>query len=142
MPRKSTMTAESKAIVDYLRKFGPTNRTELNSAMAGQTANEITKRLNNLSIAGWVRYVPAFSTWEISPSAHGMFPGTRASHKKDALPKKDSLPKKVEQCAEPVERVPPRTFNFHGTNYVPPAFTPARQGALDFGAVPSRGLRC
>ena len=136
MPRKSTMTAESKAIVDYLRKFGPTNRTELNSAMAGQTANEITKRLNNLSIAGWVLFSPAFRTWEISPSAHGMFPGTRVLHKKDALPKQ------APQHIAPAERVPPRTFNFHGTNYVPPAFTPARQGALDFGAVPSRGLRC
>lgn len=136
MRHQSTLIAESKAIVDYLRKFGPTNRTELNSAMKGQTANEITKRLNNLSIAGWVRFSPKFRTWEISPSAHDMFPGTRASHKKAA-----QQPPAIKQ-AEPVELVPPRTFNFHGTKYEPPAFTPARQGALDFGQIPSRGQRC
>lgn len=135
MQRKSNMSAESKAIVDYLRTYGPTNRTELNSAIAGQTASGITKRLNNLSIAGWVLYSAQFGTWEISPSAHDMFPSTRASLKKDAQ-------QKPPQHTTPAELVPPRTFNFHGTNYVPPSFTPARQGALDFGAVPSRGLRC
>ena len=136
MPRKSTMSAESKAIVDYLRKYGPTNRTELNSAMVCQNANEITKRLNNLSIAGWVCFSPKFLTWEISPSAHDMFPGTRASHKKDAHLKP------APQHAEPGQVVPPRTFNFHGTTYVPPQITPARQGALDFGQIASRGQRC
>ena len=136
MPRKSNMSEESKAIVDYLRKFGPTNRTDLNSAMRGQTAEEITKRLNNLSIAGWVCFSHKFHTWEISPSAHDMFPGTRASNKKEAQPKP------ALQHAEPAEVVPPRTFNFHSTTYVPPQLTPARQGALDFGQIPSRGQRC
>ena len=140
MSRKSTMSAESKAIVDYLRKFGPTNRTELNSAMRGQTADEITKRLNNLSIAGWVLFSPAFRTWEISPSAHGMFPSLDAVSKRQAVKEaRESL--KTETYA-PQEVVPPRTFNFHGTKYEPTPFTPARQGALDFGQIPSRGQRC
>lgn len=140
MSRKSTMSAESKAIVDYLRKFGPTNRTELNSAICGQTANEITKRLNNLSIAGWVRLSPVYRVWEISPSAHGMFPSLDIDSKRLAV--KKARASAEAGIAEPAERVPPRTFNFHGTTYEPPQFTPARQGALDFGQIPSRGQRC
>lgn len=140
MSRKSTMSAESKAIVDYLRKFGPTNRTELNSAMRGQTAVEITKRLNNLSIAGWVRFSPVYRVWEISPSAHGMFPSLDMATKRLAVKKAKAEVKAGTK--EPAELVPPRTFNFHGTTYEPQPFTPARQGALDFGQVPSHGQRC
>lgn len=140
MSRKPTMSAASKAIVDYLRKFGPTNRTELNSAMSGQTANEVTKRLNNLSIAGWVRFSAVYRVWEISPSAHGMFPDLDASSKRQAVKEaRESL--KTETYA-PLEVVPPRTFNFHGSTYEPTPFTPARQGALDFGQIPSRGQHC
>ena len=140
MPRKSTMSNESKAIVDYLRKFGPTNRTELNSAMSRQTANEVTKRLNNLSIAGWVRFSPVYRVWEISPSAQAMFPSLDAFSQRKAI--KEAREALQAETNEPMNLVPPRTFNFHGTNYVPPQFTPARQGALDFGNIPSRGQRC
>lgn len=140
MPRKSSMSKESKAIVDYLRKFGATNRTELNSAMSGQTATEVTKRLNNLSISGWVRFSPVYRTWEISPSAQGMFPSLDAFTQRKAV--KQARESLQARSQEPANLVPARTFNFHGTNYVPPSFTPARQGALDLGQVPSRGQRC
>lgn len=136
MSRKSTMSAESKAIVDYLRKVGPTKRADLNAAIRGQTVKEIATRLKNLAFGGWVRYSPVYRVWEISPSAHGMFPSLDMATKRIAVKKARAA------LTEPGELVPPRTFNFHGTTYVPPQFTPARQGALDFGQVPSRGQRC
>lgn len=136
MSRKSTMSAESKAIVDYLRKVGPTSRADLNTAIRGQTVKEIATRLKNLTFGGWVRYSPVYRVWEISPSAHGMFPSLDMATKRIAVKKARAA------ITEPVELVPPRTFNFHGTTYVPPQFTPARQGALDFGNIPSHGQRC
>lgn len=145
MKRKSMMSPESRAIVEYLRKHGPTSRKALNAAFPSEQTAVISRRLNNLSACGWVQLNRATGEWEIRPSAQGLFPDQGAPAFTSA-PAPAPAPAPVPSSAapaEPVEPVPPARYDRMRapvwTQTLAPAALP---GASDFQRVSSRGLRC
>lgn len=135
--RKSSMSAESLAIVVYLRKHGSASKSDLRKLLPNQQPLQINQRLNNLRIGGWVEFNEVKGVWEFCPVVDDLFPTLRA-------PKRSSSDSASSKPAprEGLNFVPPRTFNFHGSTYVPPSFAPTRPGALDFSSVASHGQRC
>ncbi|KEH07081.1 hypothetical protein GY14_30240 [Delftia tsuruhatensis] len=149
MARKSNMSAESAAIVVYLRKFGPQTRQKLTEVVPTDTPGGLAKRLSNLRANGWVQTEEAEGMpvlYAIKPCVRGLFPELDARPSKvarspakvgpSATPAKPAL----EQAPQPapVERFTPGPMVLSAI----PRMGTARPGALAFLACPSRGVRC
>ena len=149
MARKSNMSAESAAIVVYLRKFGPQTRQKLTEVVPTDTPGGLAKRLSNLRANGWVQIEEAEGMpdlYAIKPCVRGLFPELDARPSKvarssakggpSATPAKPAL----EQAPPPapVERFTPGPMVLSAI----PRMSTARPGALAFLACPSRGVRC
>ena len=77
MARKSNMSAESAAIVAYLRKNGPQTRQKLSEVVPTDTPGGLVKRLSNLRANGWVQIEEAEGMpvlYAIKPCVRGLFP--------------------------------------------------------------------
>ncbi|PZP57054.1 MAG: hypothetical protein DI604_35085 [Delftia acidovorans] len=149
MVRKSNMSAESAAIVAYLRKNGPQTRQTLTEVVPTDTPGGLAKRLSNLRANGWVQTEKAEGMpvlYAIKPCVRGLFPELDARPSKvarssaqggpSATPAKPAL----EQAPPPapVERFTPGPMVLSAI----PRMDTARPGALAFLACPSRGVRC
>lgn len=149
MARKTNMSAESAAIVVYLRKFGPQTRQKLTEVVPTDTPGGLAKRLSNLRANGWVQIEEAEGMpvlYAIKPCVRGLFPELNARPSKvarapvpndaPAMPSKPALESAPRHA--PVERYVPGPM--------PPSASPhmgtTRPGALAFLACPSRGVRC
>lgn len=149
MARKSNMSAESAAIVVYLRKFGPQTRQKLTEVVPTDTPGGLAKRLSNLRANGWVQIEEAEGMpvlYAIKPCVRGLFPELDArpskvtrSSVKDGVPAAPAPPAQepVPQPA-PVERFTPGPMVLSAI----PRMGTSRPGALAFLACPSRGVRC
>lgn len=149
MARKTNMSAESAAVVVYLRKFGPQTRQKLTEVVPTDTPGGLAKRLSNLRANGWVQIEEAEGMpvlYAIKPCVRGLFPELDARPSKvSRSPAKDGPPvapaKPVLEPAPPsapVERYTPGPMVISAI----PRMGTARPGALAFLAVPSRGVRC
>ncbi|MPT03566.1 MAG: hypothetical protein E2582_05005 [Delftia sp.] len=143
------MSAESAAVVVYLRKFGPQTRQKLTEVVPTDTPGGLAKRLSNLRANGWVQIEEAEGMpvlYAIKPCVRGLFPELDARPSKvSRSPAKDGPPvapaKPVLEPAPPsapVERYTPGPMVISAI----PRMGTARPGALAFLAVPSRGVRC
>lgn len=149
MARKSNMSAESAAIVVYLRKFGPQTRQKLTEVVPTDTPGGLAKRLSNLRANGWVQTEEAEGMpvlYAIKPCVRGLFPELDARPSKvSRSPAKDGAPAAPAPPAlepvpppAPVERFTPGPMALSAI----PRMGTARPGALAFLACPSRGVRC
>ena len=149
MVRKSNMSAESAAIVVYLRKFGPQTRQKLTEVVPTDTPGGLAKRLSNLRANGWVQIEEAQglpALYAIKPCVRGLFPELDARPSKVARsPAQDGAPaapaKPALEPAPPptaVERFTPGPMVLSAI----PRMGTARAGALAFLDCPSRGVRC
>ncbi len=149
MVRKSNMSAESAAIVVYLRKFGPQTRQKLTEVVPTDTPGGLAKRLSNLRANGWVQTEEAEGMpvlYAIKPCVRGLFPelDARPSKVSRALAKDGSPVAPAKPVLEPapppapVERYTPGPMVISAI----PRMGAARPGALAFLAAPSRGVRC
>lgn len=131
MLNKSHIGEESKRLIAHIRKHGPQGLAALRP-ITGQADSELRKRLRNLCTSGWLVMEDGIEcTWTIAVAAAPLFDLGLA-------PKKPSHDK-----PRPMGQMPlPRQINVMQGEYVPTPFTPARQGAMDFGAIASRGVRC
>jgi len=136
MSRKSSMSAESKAVLDYLRTFGATTAERILAATAGEALPALGKRLRNLESGGWVkkeRNPAGIVMWAICPSARGLFTEQRPRRHRTVSPTNAFV-------GAPAL---PRQINvMHGPVYVPPPSVGIRQGAFDFMQVRSVGMPC
>nr|WP_315539474.1 hypothetical protein [uncultured Comamonas sp.] len=136
MSRKSSMSAESKAVLDQLRTCGATTAEHLLAVVPGEALPALGKRLRNLEAGGWVkkeRNPAGIVMWGICPSARGLFAEQRPRSRKTASP------------ADAFVGTPafPRQINvMHGPVYVPPPNVVTRQGAFDFMQLRSVGMPC
>jgi len=149
MVRKSNMSAESAAIVVYLRKFGPQTRQKLTEVVPTDTPGGLAKRLTNLRANGWVQIEEAEGMpvlYAIKPCVRGLFPELDVRPSKVARSTaQDGAP--VAPAKPAPEPAPPRApvERFTPGPMVPsaiPRMSTARPGALAFLACPSRGVRC
>ena len=149
MARKSNMSAESAAIVAYLRKNGPQTRQKLSEVVPTDTPGGLVKRLSNLRANGWVQTEEADGMpvlYAIKPCVRGLFPELDARPSKvSRSPAKDGPPAAPAPPAlepvpapAPVERFTPGPMVLSAI----PRMGTARPGALAFLACPSRGVRC
>ena len=149
MARKTNMSAESAAIVVYLRKFGPQTRQKLTEVVPTDTPGGLAKRLSNLRANGWVQIEEAQGLpvlYAIKPCVRGLFPELDARPSKVARsPAQDGAPaapaKPALEPAPPptaVERFTPGPMVLSAI----PRMGTARAGALAFLDCPSRGVRC
>lgn len=149
MARKSNMSAESVAIVVYLRKFGPQTRQKLTEVVPTDTPGGLAKRLSNLRANGWVQIEEAEGLpvlYAIKPCVRGLFPEldvrpskVARSSAQDGAPVAPATP--VLEPAPPpapVERFTPGPMVLSAI----PRMDTARPGALAFLDCPSRGVRC
>jgi hypothetical protein len=149
MARKSNMSAESAAIVAYLRTFGPQTRQKLTEVVPTDTKGGLAKRLSNLRANGWLQ-VEAIQglpdLYSIKPCVRGLFPERAARPSKptrSAAPDAPIAPpaevaQVPAQIPAPVERYAPALM----TPSACPRMDTTRTGALDFLNCPSRGVRC
>ncbi|PZP56010.1 MAG: hypothetical protein DI604_35945 [Delftia acidovorans] len=149
MARKSNMSAESAAIVAYLRKNGPQTRQKLTEVVPTDTPGGLAKRLSNLRANGWVQIEKAEGLpvlYAIKPCVRGLFPELDARPSKvarspllddaPAIPAKSTLEPTPRPA--PVERFTPGPMALSAI----PRMVTARPGAQAFLACPSRGVRC
>lgn len=149
MARKSNMSAESAAIVVYLRKFGPQTRQKLTEVVPTDTPGGLAKRLSNLRANSWVQIEKAEGMpvlYAIKPCVRGLFPELDARPSKVShAPAPDDAPAIASKPAlvpasqpAPVERYVPGPM----TASAAPRMGTTRPGALDFLNCPSQGVRC
>ncbi|KAA9180621.1 hypothetical protein F3K36_03165 [Delftia sp. BR1] len=149
MARKSNMSAESAAIVVYLRKFGPQTRQKLTEVVPTDTPGGLAKRLSNLRANGWVQTEEAEGMpvlYAIKPCVRGLFPELDARPSKvSPAPAPEDMPvpaykPALAHAARPatVERYIPGPMDLSAI----PRMGTARPGALDFLNCPSQGVRC
>ena len=128
MTRKTCMSAESVAVIAYLRTHGQTTEKLLCAQFSGEVRGLFLKRLSNLCACGWLDFgwdKEGAKHWFVQPSARTAVAVAVA----------------VAEPAAP-NLVPPRRINVMAGNYDPALFAPARIGAMDFSAVASRGNHC
>jgi hypothetical protein len=149
MARKSNMSAESAAIVAYLRKNGPQTRQKLSEVVPTDTPGGLVKRLSNLRANGWVQIEEAEGMpvlYAIKPCVRGLFPELDARPSKvSPAPAPEDMPAPTSKPAlahatrpAPVERYTPGPMALSAI----PRMGTARPGALAFLDCPSRGVRC
>lgn len=131
--RKSSMSPESRAVLDHLRKKGPATVGALMEVAPADTRISLRKRLGNLERSGWLQreIVQEVVVWSIRPSARDLF-------------EEAELPRTAPKAA-PFIGVPalPRRINvMEAPNYSSPQSLATRHGAFDFMHVPSHGVRC
>lgn len=148
MARKSNMSAESAAIVAYLRTHGPQTRQKLAQVVPTDTPGGLAKRLSNLRANGWVQREQTAGQPDlycIQPSARGLFPELDAArHGKAAVTPLIAKPAHQPRLQTPLPEQRPTE------RYVPgpmaasdmPRMGCNRQGGQDFLNRPSRGVRC
>jgi hypothetical protein len=128
-----SMSPESKALVDYLRKHGGASVDTLTTVVPADSRTGLRKRLGNLERGGWLQKEQEQETvlWSIRPSARELFAKAelpRPATKKPPFVGVPALPRRIN-----VMTTPP---------YCPSQDLVARQGAFDFMRVPSHGVRC
>lgn len=136
MTRKSLMSAESKAVVEHLRKFGATPAECLMPVVPGEALPALGKRLRNLEAGGWLkkeRNAAGLVMWSICPSARGLFAASNVE--------KGKTPFKAASFVG-VPALPRQINVMHGPVYRQPPSVAMRQGAFDFMQVRSAGMPC
>ena len=127
MTRKCALRPESLAIVEQLKKHGPSTVQPLLAHLPGEKKADLTRRLANLVAGGWLDF-----DWDSGGNKHWFVrPAARAAVAA-AVPAQPVVP----------NLVPPPTHNVMAGTYTPRTFAPARSGALDFASVASRGHSC
>lgn len=141
MSRKSTLSAESLAILNYLQEHGACSLDVLLGAFQGLTRAALLKRLSNLVYLHWlVKTVSSggVKSWELHASARGAV-GQVAVARGGRAPAKRKCP----APAPPRGQVAmPRRISFKEGTYTPSPSQILRPGALDFQRVASVGNRC
>lgn len=127
MTRKTCMSAESVAVINYLRTHGQTTEKVLCARFSDEVRGALLKRLSGLCACGWLDFGwndDGEKHWFVRPSA------------------RTAVAAVVAEPPTAPNLVPPRRINVMAGNYDPALFVPARLGAMDFSAVASRGNHC
>ncbi len=122
MTRKTCMSAESVAVINYLRTHGQTAEKVLCARFSDEVRGVLLKRLSGLCACGWLDFGwndDGDKHWFVRPSARTAVAAVVA-----------------EPPAAP-NLVPPRRINVMAGNYEPAAWPTARAGAQDHLAAPS-----
>lgn len=141
MSRKSTLSAESLAVLKFIQQHGASTLDVLLAAFEGVPRTAMGKRLTNLADLGWLNKTLS-STGQKSWSLHASVVG-----KVDQVEARGGGRRPAKRKAAPVTPAPgtvaePRRFSFKEGIYVPRAIQAIRPGSLDFQRVASVGNRC
>lgn len=148
MIRKSTMTAESRALINHLRAHGPTSIAGLCLAFPEFDKHALSRRLHNMRGIGWLdaKGTRGALVWSMHPEAEHLLPALEAG----VLVSSMRTPLQARPVHKPAPPVPQplnpdlvaqsRSYAFRP--WVPSRPAALRAGSMDFRACPSRGVRC
>lgn len=132
MTRKSTLSAESAAVINHLKVHGTSTAVALLPHFQDMGRTQLLKRLGNLVDLGWLDFTwndKSDKTWFLRSSARAIAVHT-------------VTPKAPAQAAPVVPIAGPRCISVMTGTYTPPRGPALRPGALDFKGCPSVGFRC
>lgn len=129
MSRKSTLSAESGAVIRHLKAHGRSTVAALRPHFTAMSRAQLVRRLDSLVTLGWLDFgwtEAGDKTWCIRSSAR-------------------AIPVHTTEPEEPPAALPvalPRRINVMTGDYVPPRMSSLRPGSLDYQRIESRGHRC
>lgn len=135
MTRKSTLSAESVAVINHVKAHTQCTVPQLCEAFPSVHRTQLLKRLNNLRALGWLDVASndtGVAVWFIRAAARA----TKVHTTTPAEPQSAPTPPPAGQIAGP------RVHNVMAGHYVPPRGPALRPGALDYRNCPSVGYRC
>lgn len=148
MIRKSTMTAESRALINHLRAHGPTSIADLCLAFPDQSKHSLSRRLHNMRGIGWLDAEGARGAlvWSMHPDSEHLLPSLEAGvlvssmraplHVRPVHKRSPAEPKPIDQ------QLVAQSRSYAFRPWVPSRPMALRAGSMDFRACPSRGVRC
>ena len=132
MLKKNRLSEDSKRLLAHIKESGPQTLAQLRP-LTGELESDLIKRLRNLRTGGWMEIAEDAPElrWDICKAAIPLFElGLAAKRPGKGEPK-------------PMGEMPlPRQINVMAGQYKPAAFTPPRQGSMDFRTIASRGVQC
>ena len=132
MLKKNRLSEDSKRLLAHIKDSGPQTLAQLRP-LTGELESDLIKRLRNLRTGGWMEIAEDAPElrWDICKAAIPLFElGLAAKRPGKGEPK-------------PMGEIPlPRQINVMAGEYKPAAFTPPRQGSMDFHTIASRGVQC
>ena len=134
MRKTSRLSESSRQVIALMRQQGPLTLAQLRP-LIGIADGEITKRLRNLCVSGWLEKIEGPELrWGICSAAAPLFDTGKAPRK----------PQRKEQKPKPElgEFPLPRQIDVMNSTYEPEPFTPPRAGSTASQSIASRGLRC
>lgn len=148
MIRRSTMTPESRALVNFLRANGPTSIAGLCQAFPEFDKQVLSRRLHNMRGIGWLHAEGARGAlvWSMHPDSEHLLPaldaGLLVSSMRAPIQAKP-VHKPLPAGPKPIDKhlvAQSRSYEFRP--WVASRPMALRAGSMDFRACPSRGVRC
>lgn len=144
MSRKSTLSAESLAVVKFIQAHGASSLVVLLGAFEGVARAAMLKRLGNLVDLGWLNKTLSATgekSWSLHAGAVGKVDQVEAPRGgRKRVRCKAAAVAPVVPSPETIAK--PRQFSFKEGVYTERPFQAVRPGSLDFQRVASVGNRC
>lgn len=131
------MGQANRLLIQYLAENGPRTMEALLLRFQGHTARDMSLRLRKLASNWWVergKSPTGETVWQLHPDARTKLPDLGITTSKRGRPRDVVRPPAADAAQ-------PRRVNLMSAPvWTPPVSAPARPGAMDFMACPSRGF--